>query len=156
MSIYITDALFIRTVSKKMARKTKYNQLVIKQLHDYMLNYENEGDVIPTVEGFSDVIGVCKKTVYNWSQKPENKEFLHALRRLKTKQHRTLLNKGLMNQINPMLTKLMLINNHGYTEKKEVKKEQEITVVEIPTSFDEKSEFSGMTDDEIRESIKKG
>ena len=109
--------------------------------------------MIPTIEGFSDVIGVCKKTVFNWSQKDENKEFLHALERLKTKQHRTLLNKGLSNQINPMLTKLMLINNHGYTEKKEVKKENEITVVELRTNFDD-TDYDSMTDEQLRESIR--
>lgn len=139
-----------------MARKTKYTKQTTQQLIYYMAEYETHGDVIPTVEGFSDVIGVCKKTVYNWSQREENKEFLHALRRLKTKQHRTLLNKGLMNQINPMLTKLMLVNNHGYTEKKEIKKDNEIQVVELRTHFGADPEFNGMTDDEIREFIKKG
>ncbi|MCX7553640.1 terminase small subunit [Marinicella sp. S1101] len=136
-----------------MARKTKYNEQTTQQLIDYMGEYETHGDVIPTVEGFSDVVGVCKKTVYNWSQKPENKEFLHALERLKTKQHRTLLNRGLSCQINPMLTKLMLINNHGYTEKKEVKKDNEITVVELRTNFDD-TDYDSMTDEQLRESIR--
>jgi hypothetical protein len=135
-----------------MARKTKYNEQTTQQLIDYMAEHETHGDVIPTVEGFSDVIGVCKKTVYNWSQKDENRAFLHALERLKTKQHRMLLNKGLMNLINPMLTKLMLINNHGYTEKKEIKKDNEITVVELRTNFDD-SDLSGCTDDELMAQI---
>lgn len=138
-----------------MARKTKYNEQTIHQLIDYMAEYETHGDVIPTVEGFSDVIGVCKKTVYNWSQHEENKEFLHALERLKTKQHRILLNKGLLNKINTVITKLMLINNHDYSEKKEVKKENEVTVVELSTNFDDEPDFKGMTDDELREYIRK-
>ncbi len=137
-----------------MARKTKYKPQVIQQLLDYMLEYETHGDVIPTVEGFSDVIAVCKKTVYNWSQKPENKAFLHALERLKTKQHRTLINKGLSNQINPMLTKLMLINNHGYTEKKEIKNDA-IQVVKLRTDFDNKPDFESMTDEELIGFIRK-
>ena len=136
-----------------MARKTKYTEHTTQQLIDYMTEYESHGDVIPTVEGFSDVIAVCKKTVYNWSQKPENKEFLHALGRLKTKQHRTLLNKGLSNQINPTLTKLMLINNHGYTEKKEVQKENEIQVIELRTNFDD-PDLSQCTNDELRAQIR--
>jgi|GEM_PF-4083931 len=138
-----------------MARKSKYNPQVINQLLDYMRKYESQGDVIPTVEGFSDVIGVCKKTVYNWSQKPENESFLHALERLKNKQHRILLNKGLMNLINPTLTKLMLINNHGYSEKKEVKSENEIQVVRLKTHFGIEPDYKNMTNEELDEIIRK-
>ena len=123
------------------------------QLLDYLEDYEQQGDVIPTVEGYSDMVGVCKKTVYNWSQKPENEVFLHALERLKNKQHRILLNKGLMNLINPTLTKLMLINNHGYSEKKEVKSENEIQVVKLRTRFD-KPDFKSMSRRELTEIIR--
>lgn len=138
-----------------MARKTKYTKQTVQQLIDYLAEYEKHGDVIPSVEGFSDVIGVCKKTVYNWSQREENKEFLHALRRLKTKQHRTLINKGLLSQINPMLTKLMLINNHGYTEKSQVKNENDIQVVKLQTNFDSTPNFKQMTRKELHEYIQK-
>ncbi len=132
-----------------MGRKTKYNPGVLKQLVKYLDDYENQGDVVPTVEGLSDLVGVCKKTVYNWSQKPENELFLYALERLKTRQHRILLNKGLISQINTTLPKLMLVNNHGYSEKKEVKSENEIQVVQLQTHFGDEPNYESISNEQL-------
>jgi len=102
-------------------RPSLYNKNTLKRVNDYIKNYENYGDVIPSIVGLSSHLKVSNKTIYNWSKVPENHELLHALGLLKSLQHRVLLNKGLKSEFNAAICKLMLMNNHGYSEKQEVK-----------------------------------
>ncbi len=72
---------------------------------------------IPTVEGLALYLGVNKTTLYEWESKHE--EFSNALGKLKAKQAKQLINKGLSGDYNPTIAKLILSSNHGYKEKSE-------------------------------------
>lgn len=70
---------------------------------------------LPTVEGLAYELGVNKTTIYEWCK--ANEEFSNAIDRLKAKQARELISKGLSGDYNPTIAKLMLSANHGMREK---------------------------------------
>lgn len=96
-------------------RPTKYNDEMLEQAYSYLDNYLACGDLVPSIAGLADELGICEKTCYNWAEK--HPEFLQSLERIKTRQHRRLLNGGLANEFNPAIVRLGLSTNHGYTDK---------------------------------------
>ena len=98
-------------------RPTKYNQEVLDKANKYLEDYNTEHNhIIPSVVGLADVLNVTAKTLYNWSDKEENKDFLHILDRLNQRQHIRLISGGLDGSLNPSITKLVL-GKHGYHDK---------------------------------------
>lgn len=95
---------------------TKYSKEKLNISIDYVKNYKEHGDIVPSVVGLAVLLEVSKKTLYNWAAVPENKDFLHTLEKLSTNQERGLLNGGLSGDLNPQITKMMLYN-HGYSDK---------------------------------------
>jgi len=103
-----------------MARPTLYNDEILTKTNDYIANFESYGDAIPTVIGLSSHLNISKRTLYNWSDDEAHIEFMHSLSMLKSQQHRELLNKGLRSEFNTAICKLMLMNNHGYSDKQKI------------------------------------
>ena len=100
-------------------RPTKYNDSILTKARDYLINYEERGDVIPTVAGLSCELNVSRETLYTWA-KEEGKEFFSdILCNIMAKQERVLTNKGLSGDFNPNITKMML-TKHGYSDKQDV------------------------------------
>ena len=101
--------------SPKMGRPTKLTEEIIKQAENYIAgDWEKLKHVMPSAVGLAKVIGVSKKTLYNWAD--NNDEFLHILAELNTEQEFTLLNKGLSGEFNTAITKLVL-TKHDYSDK---------------------------------------
>ena len=101
--------------SPKMGRPTKLTEKIIKQAENYIAgDWEKLKHVMPSAVGLAKVIGVSKKTLYNWAD--NNDEFLHILAELNTEQEFTLLNKGLTGEFNTAITKLVL-TKHDYSDK---------------------------------------
>jgi hypothetical protein len=73
---------------------------------------------LPMVEGFAEYIDVTKPTLYEWAK--EYPEFSNALDRIIRQQHNMLATGGIAGYFSPVITKLMLSNNHGYREKSEI------------------------------------
>ena len=99
-------------------RPSKYNNRTNKQALFYLENFDVDGDVIPTIEGLAEHLGICRDTVYDWSDQDNKKEFSYILTKILQKQAKILLNKGLTSEFNSVMAKLML-SKHGYVEKKE-------------------------------------
>lgn len=97
-------------------RPSDYTPEIILRAWDYLKRYDELGEVIPTIEGLSIHLGVSRKTLYNWSEDVEKKEFLHIFELVMANQGKTLINKGLMGTFNSTISKLML-SKHGYVEK---------------------------------------
>jgi hypothetical protein len=95
-------------------RPTLYNDDVQKKADEYLNNWEKTGDVIPSIAGLADYLGLAVRTMHLWKEKHE--KFMHTLEKIQTKQHRVLLNNGLNNTFNSAIAKLALAN-HGYSEK---------------------------------------
>jgi len=73
---------------------------------------------LPMVEGFSAYININKDTLYAWAKKYPI--FSDALGRIKQQQHNMLVKGGIEGYFSPVITKLMLTNNHGMREKTDV------------------------------------
>lgn len=71
----------------------------------------------PSIAGFASKHYIAKSTVYLWAK--SHKEFSDALDWARAKQEELLLILGLNSDYNSTITKLMLINNHGYKDKME-------------------------------------
>lgn len=98
----------------KAGQPTKYNQKVLKTAQDYVKNYADYEDIVPSVVGLAVALDVSKQTLYNWANLPENAQFLDTLEKISSNQERRLLNGGLSKSFDAGITKLMLYN-HGYT-----------------------------------------
>lgn len=72
---------------------------------------------LPTRRGFARRIGAHTDSLLEWTKKYT--EFSVALSDLDAEQHDRLVNMGVSGEYNPTITKLLLSNNHGYSDKNE-------------------------------------
>ena len=99
-----------------MARPTKLTAAAQEAARDYIKDYAQDDHAIPTVGGLAERLGVAKRTIRHW--KKRNEEFENTYERLMSEQERVLLNKGITGEYNAAICKLILMNNHGYRDKK--------------------------------------
>lgn len=97
-------------------RPTKYSKELLEKAKEYLETYDTVGDVIPSVEGLSLYLDITRTTIYDWEKQEGKEEFSYILRKINAKQHQVLVNKGLSNDFNSAITKLVL-GKHGYHEK---------------------------------------
>ena len=98
-----------------MGRPTKLTEEIIKKAENYIAgDWEKLKHVMPSAVGLAKVIGISKKTLYNWAD--NNDDFLHILAELNTEQEFTLLNNGLTGEFNTAITKLVL-TKHDYSDR---------------------------------------
>lgn len=102
-----------------MARPTDYSPEIVAKARDYLTNFEGHGDVVPTIAGLADTLGISRETIYDWSSQEEKAEFSDIVEAIRGKQERVLANKGLKGDFNPTIAKLML-TKHGYSDKQEL------------------------------------
>ncbi len=100
-------------------RPSKYDDETLTLAKDYIVNYEDYDDVVPTVAGLSCELGICRETVYAWAADEDKPEFSDIVKQLMARQERKLSNGSLSNLLNPMIAKLML-SKHGYSEKQDI------------------------------------
>lgn len=101
-------------------RPTDYSEEMLTKTREYIDSAEDvEIGVkhikvnLPTIEGLALFLGVNKTTIYEWEQVHE--EFSHDTGRLRAKQAKELVNKGLSGDYNPTIAKVLL-SRHGYRE----------------------------------------
>jgi len=122
-------------------RPTKYNKEMLAKAQEYLVNYDADGDVVPSLSGLAVYLDLDLTTVQDWAKHEDKKEFSRTLAKIKTRQHNVALNKGLKGEFNAAITKLLL-HNHGYSDKQEVESTN--------THKHEITDFAGMSDEEIR------
>jgi hypothetical protein len=94
---------------------TKYSAAMLAKAKDYVANYSDYGDVVPTIIGLAYFLEVATNTVYNWANE-DKPEFLSVFTRVEQLQHNKLISGGLLGDYNPAITKMML-TKHGYSDK---------------------------------------
>lgn len=107
-----------------------YDREIIEKSLDYLENFSNYEQVVPTVAGLAVHIGKSRETVYEWSKKEDRKEFSDILCQLMAKQEILLVNKGLSGEFNPAIDKMML-TKHGYSDKQEVDVKSNVNITDL-------------------------
>lgn len=97
-------------------RPTKYTPELLEAAWAYLDNYEEAGDLVPTVVGLALSIGITKTTCYAWAKEEGKEEFSNLLTRVENMQERKLVFGGLSGEYNPAITKMMM-TKHGYSDK---------------------------------------
>ena len=109
-----------------MARPTKYNTALLEKAQHYLDNYEEYDEVIPSAVGLALILDITRSTLYAWARDEDKKVFSHILDNINKKQEQILLGKGLNNEFNSNITKLVL-GKHGYHDRPQ----QEGTQVQV-------------------------
>jgi hypothetical protein len=121
-------------------RPTDYNDEVLDKVDEYLQKIATkENGMLPTVEGFALYIRVERKTLYNWANakievskdklEDAHPEFKKAMDRIMAVQLVRLINDGIYmgKAVNPVIIKMMLVNNHGMKDEISNKLSGEIT-----------------------------
>ncbi len=103
----------------KVGRPTEYTPSMVEKAGYYVTEYQEQGDVIPSVVGLSIYLGLSRACINRWGTEEDKKEFKDILDNINAVQQQVLLNKGLSGDFNSAITKLVL-GKHGYSEKKEL------------------------------------
>lgn len=101
-----------------MGAPTKYSQEVLDTAADYVVNFADYEDAVPTVSGLAIVIGTHRDTIYDWAKQEDKSDFSDIVKMLTTNQERKLINGGLNGSMNPTIAKLLLAK-HGHSDKVE-------------------------------------
>lgn len=105
-----------------MARPTKLTKELADKAERYLeeikLGGMYHGD-LPTVAGLSIFLDVARETLYAWSRLDTElgHRFSDTLEKIHAQQQYMLIGKGLKNEYNPTITKMLLNVNHGMVEK---------------------------------------
>ena len=97
-------------------RPTKYNEEVLKVTKEYIDNYADHGDMMPSVAGLAVLLGIRRETLHVWAKEEGKEIFSNMLGDLQAKQEQVLFNNGLNGTFNSTITKLAL-TKHGYHDK---------------------------------------
>ena len=99
-----------------MARPTKYTPELLEAAREYVNNFKEHGDVIPSHAGLAVVLKLSRETLYAWNNQEGKEPFSDILSEILVKQENLLMNGGLSGDFNAAITKLVL-GKHGYHEK---------------------------------------
>jgi hypothetical protein len=138
-------------MSTKAGRPSKYNKDMLKKAENYLYNFEKNNKIdqknpdkfiesVPSAVGLAVYLKVARSTIYEWAKEEDKKEFSDILNEIEDKQHQILINNGLLNKTNSVITKLML-TKHGYSDKQQT---------EISGQLD----LSSLSDEELKRMLK--
>lgn len=107
----------------KAGRPTKYKPEYCDQVEAYFREKcpeDSQNTHLPKIESFARYIGISRKTLYNWEEK--HPEFGDALDEIRTRQAEQLIDDGIYGgrEVNATIVKLLLQNNHGMRERRDV------------------------------------
>lgn len=101
-----------------MARPTKYTSELLEAANEYLENYREHGDQMPSHIGLFLAIGISRTCGYDWAKEEGKEVFSDILDKCLMLQHQKLMNSGLTGDFNAAITKLAL-GKHGYSDKTE-------------------------------------
>lgn len=108
-------------------RPTDYTPELIEKARKYIGGqWEIEGDAIPSIAGLAVYLKKSRETLRAWSHEEGKEEFSAMLGEMLAKQENILLSRGLTNEHNPTITKLVL-SKHGYSDKIEQETKHDVT-----------------------------
>jgi hypothetical protein len=103
---------------RPVGRPSKYSKVLQAQADEYLSRLGELGHVVPSRAGLCCYLGIAKSTSYEWEE--IYRDFSDALRAVEVMQEHMTLNGALANKLNPTIAKLVLSNNHGYSESSKI------------------------------------
>lgn len=100
-----------------MARPTDYTPQILDKAQEYLLNLPKD-EKIHSIEGLADFIDISRSNIYLWASQEDKREFSDILEKVREKQGKVLINKGITGEFNSSITKVML-TKHGYVDKQQ-------------------------------------
>lgn len=97
-------------------RPTYYSDETVRQAKEYLQNYKDHGDAVPSVAGLSIFLQRSRSTLYEWAKDADKKEFSDILDQINATQEKVALSNGLTGDFNSTIVKLLL-GKHGYHDK---------------------------------------
>ena len=104
-------------MSTKAGRPTKFNEELKEKALHYIENFQEYGDIVPSIEALALELGVHRSTLHDWATNKDH-PFSDILEKCNQRQVRVLFNGSLSGGMNAQITKLML-GKQGYSEKLE-------------------------------------
>lgn len=105
-------------MSNPVGRPSKYNDALQAEADSYLGRLQELGHVVPSRAGLCCFLGIARDTSYQWEK--IHPAFSGTLRAIDVMQEHLTLNGGLAGAFNPTIAKLILSNNHGYSETNRV------------------------------------
>ena len=99
-------------------RPTKLTAFLKMQMLDYIANYVDHGDEIPSIAGFAVFSGVSRSQLQAWRAEDKDDEYSDIFDKLLAQQERVLLSGGLSKRFNAAVTN-MVLSKHGYAAKQD-------------------------------------
>ena len=100
-------------------RPTKYTPELLARAHAYLNGEWDDGvDVVPSHVALFLFLDISRSNGYDWATHDDKQEFSDILDKCMAMQQKILVSKGLSNDFNSAITKLML-GKHGIHEKSE-------------------------------------
>lgn len=111
-------------------RPSIYTPELLAKARDYVLNYADYGDQIPSIAGLACELSISRETCHTWAKEGDKPEFSDIVRDISQAQERKLLNGGLSGDFNPSIAKLVM-TKHGYTDKLETEHSGSINFTDL-------------------------
>ncbi len=105
-------------MANPVGRPPKYNKGILEKAYAYLEDYEQAGDVIPSIVGLALALDLHRETIHAWDREDGKKEFSDMLEKINQKQQQVLISKGLTGDFNSNITKLVL-GKHGFHDKQD-------------------------------------
>lgn len=122
-------------------RPTLYNEGILTQTLKYCQEYEQEGDVIPSIAGLAVYLGITRETIHTWVKEPDKAEFSYIIKGLLALQEKRLVGGGLDESYNSTIAKLIL-SKHGYSDSQRIE-----AIVDSKLSDEEKVRLNVLLND---------
>lgn len=99
-------------------RPSKYDPKYIEVIEEYIETIPERPNQLPKIVDIAILIGVPEKTIYAWAK--NEPEFRKSLDNIIDEQGKMLIDRGLFDKdCNSTIAKLILMNNHGMSEKRD-------------------------------------
>ena len=109
-------------MTEKIHGNSKYceemQRIADEYIDAWMNGGDDTGDAMPSNTRLSLLLGVTRMTMDAWAKKHD--EFNGVMWRLKALQKLALQNGGLLEKLNPYISKLILATNHGMSERQAI------------------------------------
>ncbi len=118
-----------------MGRPKIYTPELLERAKRYLVDYQDGGEVCPTVAGLADALDIHRDTVYSWSKEDDKQDFSDIVAKVLICQEKLLVGKGLKGEFNSTIAKLLLAK-HGYKDETDIttKGEKISSLSQVPTN----------------------